>query len=146
MNTAKWAIAFAGLLLAIGVDAGELYRWVDKDGRVHFSDRPPAKTQAQDISDKLEPINSIDGTRTQRPGESRQPRDTEREYAQRRQQQQQARQREVERICQQTRQRLNALNGRVAFIDANGREVRYSERERQQMAEKLRNAIARRCG
>ncbi|WKD50220.1 DUF4124 domain-containing protein [Microbulbifer spongiae] len=149
MNTAQWGMACASLLLAMGAAAGELYRWVDEDGRVYFSDRPPVETQAQDISDKLEPINSIDGNRTQRSAEGRRPHDIEREYAQHRQQQQQqqqqARQRALKRICQQARQRLNALNGRVAFIDENGREVRYSERERQQMAKKLSHEIAQRC-
>ena len=28
-------------LLAVPVSAAEMYRWVDKDGRVHFSDKPP---------------------------------------------------------------------------------------------------------
>ncbi|WNZ56159.1 DUF4124 domain-containing protein [Microbulbifer sp. MKSA007] len=31
---------FGGLLLTANVNAGELYRWVDDDGRVHFGDRP----------------------------------------------------------------------------------------------------------
>ena len=34
-------IAVALLLLASGAFAEVLYKWVDKDGRVHFSDKPP---------------------------------------------------------------------------------------------------------
>lgn len=36
-----WSIA-AGLLLAIGVDAsGQAYKWIDKQGRVHYTQTPP---------------------------------------------------------------------------------------------------------
>ena len=30
-------------LLATGADAQNLYRWVDKNGKVHYSDQPPPK-------------------------------------------------------------------------------------------------------
>lgn len=30
-------------VLASGADAQSLYRWVDKDGKVHYSDQPPPK-------------------------------------------------------------------------------------------------------
>lgn len=30
-------------VLAAGADAQTLYRWVDKDGKVHYSDQPPPK-------------------------------------------------------------------------------------------------------
>jgi glutaredoxin len=30
-------------LLASGADAQTMYRWVDKDGKVHYSDQPPPK-------------------------------------------------------------------------------------------------------
>ena len=36
-------IAFALLLAALSpLAAGQVYRWVDKQGRVHYGDRPPA--------------------------------------------------------------------------------------------------------
>ncbi|WP_444899575.1 DUF4124 domain-containing protein [Microbulbifer sp. VAAC004] len=139
-------ILVGSLLLAAHTSAGELYRWVDADGRVHFSDRPPAEGKAQDISGQLGPINTAKATRVQRSLITSSATAPEREYQQRQQQEQQARQQEQQRICTKARQRLRSLNGRVAFIDKSGKEVRYSERERQRMAEQLKREIANRCG
>ncbi|WP_444910749.1 DUF4124 domain-containing protein [Microbulbifer sp. TRSA005] len=139
-------ILVGSLLLAASANAGELYRWVDADGRVHFSDRPPAEGKAQDISGQLGPINTAKATRVQRSLITSKASAPEREYQQRQQQEQRARQQEQQRICTKARQRLRSLNGRVAFIDNDGKEVRYSERERRQMAEQLKREIANRCG
>ncbi|HSM28873.1 MAG TPA: DUF4124 domain-containing protein [Thioalkalivibrio sp.] len=38
---APWALALAGVLGAAPALGTEIYRWVDQDGAVHFSDRPP---------------------------------------------------------------------------------------------------------
>jgi len=139
---------FGSLLLAAATNANELYRWVDEDGRVHFSDRPPAEAKAQDISGQLGPINSVDATRApvNTAAVSRKPREIEREYEQREQRAQQERQQELQRTCTEARRRLNVLNGRVAFFDKDGREVHYTDREREQMAEKFKREIAKRCG
>ncbi|GAB2875393.1 DUF4124 domain-containing protein [Microbulbifer echini] len=130
---------FGSLMVAATAGASELYRWVDADGRVHFSDRPPAEAKAQDISGQLNPINSAEATKN-RPSLITSPATTTGREQQKRQQ------KEQQRNCSRARQRLRAINGRVAFIDNNGKEVRYSERERQQMAKKLQREIASRCG
>ncbi|WP_226648881.1 DUF4124 domain-containing protein [Microbulbifer variabilis] len=139
-------ILFGSLMVAANAGAGELYRWVDADGRVHFSDRPPAEAKAQDISGQLGPINSAEATRKRPSLITSEANTAEREYQQRQQQQEQARQQKQQRICTKARQRLRSINGRVAFIDKSGREVRYSERERQQMAEQLKREISSHCG
>ncbi|MFA0809748.1 DUF4124 domain-containing protein [Microbulbifer epialgicus] len=141
-------VLFGSLLLAAATNAGELYRWVDEDGQVHFSDRRPAGAKAQDISRQLGPINSVDATKAplSTAAVSRQPREIEREYEQREQKEQQKRQQEKQRICTEARRRLNILNGRVAFFDKDGQEVHYSDRDREQMAEKFKREISRRCG
>ena len=36
----RWALPFVALLLAATASAATLYRWVDKNGVVHYSDRP----------------------------------------------------------------------------------------------------------
>lgn len=43
----KRVVLLLGCLLGItaGVHAGELYRWVDSDGKVHYGDTPPADTK-----------------------------------------------------------------------------------------------------
>lgn len=42
MTMAGWlGVGVAMLVAWQNADAGQMYRWVDKDGRVHFSDQPP---------------------------------------------------------------------------------------------------------
>jgi hypothetical protein len=38
MTASRWLLV---LLLVQGVALADVYRWVDEDGRVHFTDRPP---------------------------------------------------------------------------------------------------------
>lgn len=44
-------------LAAAVAQAGEVYKWKDKDGRIHYGDRPKAGAQALDIpvADPLDP-------------------------------------------------------------------------------------------
>jgi hypothetical protein len=51
-TTIGTAILAAALLVASQAQAqSSVYRWVDKDGKVHFSDAPPAE-EAKDVSQK----------------------------------------------------------------------------------------------
>lgn len=45
------AVLASVLLLALGANAQNVYRWVDKNGKVHFSDTPPAE-EAKSVSQK----------------------------------------------------------------------------------------------
>lgn len=47
----QW-IAFALVLATAGADAQTAYRWIDKEGKVHYSDHPPPPAQAQRIEQK----------------------------------------------------------------------------------------------
>lgn len=59
----KWPMVclFISLSLAGVFSHGEVYKWVDAQGRVHYGDKPPASAKAEDISDKII-INSFEGT------------------------------------------------------------------------------------
>lgn len=41
----KRVFLLAGLLMLTNVQAGELYRWVDRDGKVHYGDMPQPGTE-----------------------------------------------------------------------------------------------------
>ena len=45
------ATLFAAGLLTEGVTAGEVYKWTDKDGKVHYGDRP--KHDAEPVAPKI---------------------------------------------------------------------------------------------
>ena len=51
----------AALLMAGSAQAQTTYRWVGKDGRVHYSDQPPPPADVKDVQlKKLKGINVID--------------------------------------------------------------------------------------
>lgn len=131
-------------LLAAAAAAGDLYRWVDEEGKVHFGDRPPSQAEAENIESELPPINSADGGTPQTA--PRQQARLQQEYESRHQREQQQRQQQMARACHNARRQLRILQGRVAFVDGNGEEVKMTERERQRQAEQLQREIGRVCG
>jgi len=46
------------LLVALSAHAGELYRWVDRSGKVHYSDAPPPP-EARQVEEKRLPGNAV---------------------------------------------------------------------------------------
>ncbi|NCA69408.1 MAG: DUF4124 domain-containing protein [Sphingobacteriia bacterium] len=53
----KAILLICGLLLG-SMSQAEIYRWVDADGRTHFSDRRPLDTAAQVILSDLNPVEA----------------------------------------------------------------------------------------
>ncbi|WP_193162984.1 DUF4124 domain-containing protein [Microbulbifer hainanensis] len=134
------------LLTAASADAEELYRWVDADGQVHFGDRPPQSAKAEDIEDKLRPINSADAPTPHKAASGTQQANLQQQYESRQRQQAQQQRRQVAQACRKAQRDLHILQGRVMFVDANGKEVKITERERQQRAAELQREISRVCG
>jgi glutaredoxin len=58
MQTTLFAMALAGLI-AVPVMAGDLYRWVDKDGKVNYTDQPPPP-DARQVQEKAYGGNIIE--------------------------------------------------------------------------------------
>jgi len=56
----KHIILFTLLLAVTQPVSAEIFRWVDEDGEVHFSDKEPLNQEAEDIEAK---INSYKGVR-----------------------------------------------------------------------------------
>ena len=59
---ARAAVLFALFLMLIAGVAGvqaEIYKWVDADGRIQFSDRPSPDGRSEDV--RLRPINTYQG-------------------------------------------------------------------------------------
>jgi glutaredoxin len=54
-------LALCALLAGIPADAQPIYRWVDGNGRVQYTDKPPPGVQARPVADR---INSYSGTPT----------------------------------------------------------------------------------
>jgi glutaredoxin len=55
----KKTVALCALLVCVPVNAQQIYRWVDADGRVQYTDKPPAGVKANPVPSR---INSYSGT------------------------------------------------------------------------------------
>ena len=51
------AIACAAFLVSGPAVAGEIYKWVDEDGNVHYEDRPIGKTDVELMSNSWQIYN-----------------------------------------------------------------------------------------
>ncbi|WP_226664382.1 DUF4124 domain-containing protein [Microbulbifer aggregans] len=136
------------LLIAssLSATAGELYRWVDAEGKVHFGDRPPAGTNVEEMESSLKPLNRADATKKQAFPDSRRADQVERDYQNQKRQQQQNRARQQQTACSQARRQLRVLQGPVYFVDDKGNESTISERQREQRARELAEQIRQLCG
>lgn len=125
----------------------EVYRWTDEQGNVHFGDKAHANSRAQHISEdiKLKNIDhsaAITQQRLQQIDLRQQAHSVE---IQQRQAQHSDKTRRLHQACQDAKQRLNILQGRVIFLDDEGNEVKRSEQERRQRANALQHDIKNYC-
>jgi glutaredoxin len=60
----KAPLALCLLLLASAVGAQSMYRWVDKEGKVHYTDQPPPKAEAAQVEKKQSVLLGVDQTAT----------------------------------------------------------------------------------
>lgn len=144
----RCALLVVALALAAVVHGGEIYRWVDDDGKVHFSDKAPPDQQADEISENTRPVN-IDESQHEReklrrvfapetPEEQQlKQQQTAVEQRQRQQQQQQ---------CSEARRLLKMISEeRFYAIDADGKERDVSKEEARQKKAELQDFIAKHC-
>lgn len=131
------------LLLSISVMAdAEVYRWVDKDGKTHFSDNKP-KTAAEDITAKIKKQNIDTSTQEHQKLEEifRKENAADREF---KQQQAQPTEEQLQR-CKKAKQYLHNIDGRVQFIDEQGKMVNVTEEERKARVLETRTFIQKNC-
>lgn len=126
----------------------EIYRWVDKNGKVHFTDKKPAP-DAENITKQVKPYNTdTSSTEIQKLTLMREQEEKERREQLRREQQALKPEREKQRqiYCEKQKQRLRNISGYVVFVDDNGRAVPVTEKERQQKVANLKQVIQKTCG
>lgn len=139
-------ILFAALLAPAAAQAGDVYRWVDAQGQVHYGDRPPPGVQAESLPPPLPP-----GT-----GEAqRELRDYVRtldvqdaERAKEAEQQRQQKELEAARkaACESSRERRARLERPRQFeYQADGSARRLTEEERQARIQEMEKRITDAC-
>ena len=138
------------LLCALPATAGELYRWVDAEGRVHFGDRPPTEAKAESVGEQLKPVNGATPISDQNPSQPVSVRQRElnidREYRERKRVEQARAAQQQQAACAEARRQLQILQGPVYFVDGEGNTSTISERQRQQQAREMEAKVRRICG
>lgn len=151
MRRATLLLFFAiGCALAAGPAAAQVYRWVDKDGKVHYSDKKPKDAAAKDLNIDSKPTdpNATDAAveleqlkqRNAVADEEKMQRD-ETEQQRKRHADQRA------RTCEDWRARLNVLErvNRVVTVDAQGKEVYLNDAQAEAERATARKKVAENC-
>ena len=146
MKTIVLLILVCATTMALHVHA-DAYRWVDDKGNVHFGDRPPDKSAAEDISAQIDQQNVDESSATTNKLLEQQDRrdaaiKTEQNQLNARGGNQQEQRRKA---CKEARRQLKILKGRVVFFDNDGREIEVTEKERDAQAASLEQLVAARC-
>ncbi len=144
-------VGFAAQLPAA---AQQLYQWVDENGRVQYSDRPPppgASSQHKQI--KKKPAKPAASTNPQAPSSyadeeaefrKRQVEKAEKEAAEQKAQQAEA---ERERQCEQARQTLSRLQSGARYVryNANGEQEYLDDKARAEETARTQKIVADLC-
>ena len=132
--------------LAATHTSAEVYKWVDKDGKVNYGDSKTAKN-AEDITASIKKSNIDTSTLEHQKLEAlfRKENDADRAYKA-----EQARpnpkQEDHAARCAEGKKLLTKLEGRVVFVDKDGKPVRTTEQERKKRADEMRTTLAENCG
>lgn len=144
--------ALATVLLAAGMaaSADQVYRWVDKDGHVHYSQTPPSSTAVNAQTVNIAPA-APDPTTLQNEQKLSQQIQDQNKQAQDAQQKAQADQQQKDlqkKECDYLQQRLVILqqSGRVATVDAQGNKNYVSDDDRTKQEQQLQDQISKECG
>ncbi len=138
-------------LFAVAMNcSAEVYRWVDKNGKVHFTDRKPA-ADAENITENVKSQN-IDTSSCELQKLTSMREQEEKEKQEKTQQEQKAQQERKEQltelnrpVCEKAKIRLKKISGHIVFTDEQGRAVTVTEKERQQMVADLKQEIQEYC-
>lgn len=141
------AITIAAFSLSAGAD--QVYRWVDKDGHVHYSQTPPASTgvNAQTLNITPPPPDPTTLQNDQKLAKQIQDRDKKAQDAQKTDEQVKQEQEQRQKECDYLQQRLQVLlnSARAATVDAQGNRSYISDDDRAKQEQQLRDQINKTC-
>lgn len=127
------------------LQAQTIYKWQDENGKWQFSDTPPADNSRPVEQPTLDPVNTTTNTNEAMnrvfPGETA----AETRYENEQDQARAQRNASVAKWCNQLRKRLSIIEGKVVFLDQQGRAMEITETEREARAVALRQKITKNC-
>jgi len=131
------------MLLAVLANA-EIYKWVDENGKVHFSDHA-SDVKAKAVGGTLKPANISQSEPVQEYGSEQPISAAEQQVEQRDEQQARFEEYAREMQCREARNQLRIISGPVYFEREDGSTFEISEQERVIKEKELRQAIADNC-
>ena len=138
------------LFFPVAVLPGQLYKWTDESGNIHYGDSPPAQNEVAKI---LAPPKADEKeaerlrSRTERlKNQHLNQEDTSAQRKDEAKQQKQARIKK-QKQCNYMKGELKLLRkkGRHVYVDENGNEVRIGKEKKKEYIEKLERLIAKDC-
>jgi hypothetical protein len=135
------------LAVAMPLDA-QVYRWVDAEGNVHYTDRPPPEVDAERMSIEVQPTDLETTIEAQRDREENLSlRDQDREDDEHDAEAERRDRENLARSCQQARERVARIESarRLSRVDADGNRHTYDEAERAAALAEARAQVAEWC-
>jgi preprotein translocase subunit SecD len=137
-------------LTGMAASADQVYRWVDKDGHVHYSQTPPASTsvKAQTVNITPPAPDPVTLQNEQKLAQQIQDQNKQNQDSQKKAQQDAQQKAQQQQQCDALRQRLQVLqqSGRVATVDAQGNKTYIPDDTRAKQEQDLQDTIAKQCG
>ena len=157
----KYATEIAALLAAAALaasavvpiaGAGEIYKWTDAEGNVHYGDRPSGDAGEERLAivsqrtDSARVQAGIDARLERQAARAEARQNREDEDAERAEEEQQAADRAA--ACEENRNRLNTYNesARLYREDENGERVYLDDSEREAAKQRVQELINEYCG
>lgn len=157
MFLVPFRIVLCAVFLLAAPAQAQLYKWVDSNGRVQYSDRKPpdGRQQAQEVRGTVSSIGSQPaGAGTSSGGKSAaeldsefQKRRQEQAEAQKKQQQAATEQKQKSENCDAARRNLTALQSgqRIARFDQQGERIYLEDADRAREVERSREQVQANC-
>ena len=144
-------LVILSVILLIGHSAAwaEIYKWVDANGKVHFSDQAPAQQKAQkiDVDVSSAEVNPELEQYRQRNRALLKVWDTERSQKQQRQTKKRQQLAQIRQRCDKVQRRYDASRraGYLYVSRKNGERDIYSDAQREKYEQRLKNLLRKNC-
>ena len=143
MNKPLLLLVLSTLFLATA--QAEVYKWVDKDGNVHFGDRPTSAAPATVV--KNQPTNTSSTTSSAKADTWQEDYQAAKEEKASKQKEQQAKKQKITAICNELKSQLAGYQqtGRIFTMSPTGERIYQSSEDIDTTRANLKNAIKKNC-
>ncbi|MCG8435414.1 MAG: DUF4124 domain-containing protein [Gammaproteobacteria bacterium] len=144
MHYIRVIFLIAASTLALSVSYGAVYRWVDEDGKVHYSDKPVEN--AEQVTVRAPESAGTNEERAERQAEQLKLYSTKRQQAAEKRQQEREARKQRAADCERARERAEKLTytRRLYDVDESGNRV-YVDEEEEQRRQEAQQEVSEYC-